>query len=186
MRALSLSCVRHFVTLWTVPSRLLCAQESPGKNAGVGCHFLLQRISLTQGSNWCLLQLLHWAVDSLPLSSLENPLKVTVGQNKYDYETVYISVRQYLIIFKTLTFTMVLKERIWKITFLTFGHSIILLVKVKVKLLSRVQLFATPWTVAYQASLSMGFSRQESWSGLPFPSPGDFPNPGIEPRSPTL
>ena len=44
----------------------------------------------------------------------------------------------------------------------------------------------TPWTVAYQASLSMGFSRQEYWSGLPFPSPGDLPDPGIEPRSPTL
>ena len=45
------------------------------------------------------------------------------------------------------------------------------MVKVKVKSLSRVQLFATPWTVAYQAPLSMGFSRQEYWSGLPFPSP---------------
>ena len=45
-------------------------------------------------------------------------------------------------------------------------------------------LFATPWTVAYQAPPSMGFSRQEYWSGLPFPSPGDLPNPGIEPRSP--
>ena len=55
-----------------------------------------------------------------------------------------------------------------------------------VKLLSRVQLLATPWTVAYQASLSIGFSRQEYWSGLPFPSPGDLPDPGIEPRSPTL
>ena len=44
----------------------------------------------------------------------------------------------------------------------------------------------TPWTVAYQASLSMGFSRQEYWSGLPFPSPGDLPDPGIKPRSPTL
>ena len=50
---------------------------------------------------------------------------------------------------------------------------------VKVKSLSRVQLFATPWTVAYQAPLSMGFSRQEYWSGLPFPSPGDLPDPGI-------
>ena len=58
--------------------------------------------------------------------------------------------------------------------------------KVKVKLLSRVRLFATPWTVAYQASPSMGFPRQEYWSGLPFPSPGDLPDPGIEPRSPTL
>ena len=54
------------------------------------------------------------------------------------------------------------------------------------KSLSRVQLFGTPWTVARQAPLSMGFSRQESWSGLPFPSPGDRPNPGIEPGSPAL
>ena len=53
----------------------------------------------------------------------------------------------------------------------------------KVKLLSRVRLFATSWTVAYQAPLSMGFSRQELWSGLPFPSPGDLPIPGTEPSS---
>ena len=52
--------------------------------------------------------------------------------------------------------------------------------------LSRVRLFATPWIVAYQAPLSMGFSRQEYWSGLPFPSPGHLHNPGIEPRSPSL
>ena len=58
--------------------------------------------------------------------------------------------------------------------------------KVKVKSLSHVQLFATPWTVAYQAPPSVGFSRQECWSGLPFSSPGDLPNPGIEPRSPAL
>ena len=56
----------------------------------------------------------------------------------------------------------------------------------KVKSLSRVQLFATPWTVAHQAPLSTGFSRQDYWSGLPFPSPGDLPDPGIEPRSPAL
>ena len=59
-------------------------------------------------------------------------------------------------------------------------------VKVKVKSLSHVRLFATLWTVAHQAPPSMGFSRQEYWSGLPFPSPGDLPNPGIEPQSPTL
>ena len=46
-----------------------------------------------------------------------------------------------------------------------------------------VQLFATPWTVAHQAPLSMEYSRQECWSGLPFPPPGDLPNPGIEPTS---
>ena len=58
--------------------------------------------------------------------------------------------------------------------------------KVKVKLLSHVRLFVTPWTVAQQAPLSMGFSRQEYWSGLPFPSPGDLPDPDIEPRSHAL
>ena len=56
----------------------------------------------------------------------------------------------------------------------------------KVKSLSRVRLFATPWTVAHQAPASMGFSRQEYWSGLSFPSPGDLPNPGIQPTSPAL
>ena len=58
--------------------------------------------------------------------------------------------------------------------------------KPPVKLLSCVRLFATPWTVAYQAPPSTEFSRQEYWSGLPFPSPGDLPDPGIEPRSPAL
>ena len=50
------------------------------------------------------------------------------------------------------------------------------------KLFSCVWLFETPWTVAHQALPSMGFSRQEYWGGLPFPSPGHLPNPGIEPR----
>ena len=58
--------------------------------------------------------------------------------------------------------------------------------KVKVKSLSRVRLFATWGTAAHQAPPSMGFSRQEYWSGLPFLSPGDLPDPGIEPRSPAL
>ena len=56
----------------------------------------------------------------------------------------------------------------------------------KVKSLSRVRLFATPWTAGYQAPPSMEFSKQEYWSGLPFPSPGDLPNPGIEPGSPSF
>ena len=53
-------------------------------------------------------------------------------------------------------------------------------------LFSHVQLFVTPWSVARQAPLSMGFSRQEYWSGLPFPTPGDLHDPGIEPVSPAL
>ena len=55
-----------------------------------------------------------------------------------------------------------------------------------VKSLSHVRLFVTPWTVAHQAPLSMGFSRQEYWRRLPFPSPGDLPDQGIEPGSPAL
>ena len=51
---------------------------------------------------------------------------------------------------------------------------------------SCILLFATPWTVACQVLLSMEFSRQEYWYGLPFPSPGNLPDPGIKPRSPAL
>ena len=54
------------------------------------------------------------------------------------------------------------------------------------KSLRCVLLFVTPWTIAHQAPPSMGSSRQEYWSGLPFPSPGDLPDPGIEPRSPIM
>ena len=56
-------------------------------------------------------------------------------------------------------------------------------INIKVKVLRHVQLFGTPWTVACQAPLSMGFSRQECWSGLPCPSEGDLPDPGIKPMS---
>ena len=56
----------------------------------------------------------------------------------------------------------------------------------KCVLFSHVLLFVTPWTVAFQTPLSIGFSRQEYWSGLPFPSSEDLSNPGIEPRSPSL
>ena len=60
------------------------------------------------------------------------------------------------------------------------------ILKVKVKSLSHVRLFAIPWTVAHQSPLSMGFPRQEYWNGLPFPSPGDLSAPGIKPTSPVL
>ena len=63
----------------------------------------------------------------------------------------------------------------------TYTYSIVI-----VKSLSRVRLFVTPWTVANQAPPSMGFSRQEYWTGLPFPTPGEPPNSGIEPTFPAL
>ena len=68
--------------------------------------------------------------------------------------------------------------------FLVPTSNVFLPLKYEVNLLSRVQLFATSWTVASQAPLPMGFSKQEYWSRLPFPAPGDLPNPGIEPWSP--
>ena len=114
------------------PTRVLCLRDFPGKNTGVGCHFFLQGIFPTQGSNSRSPALRS---DALPS---ELPGKPRWFQ------------------------------------------------KVKVKSLSRVRLFAIRWTVAYQPPSSMGFSTQEYWSGLPFPSPGDLPDPGIEPKSPTL
>ena len=70
------SCVQLFATLWTVAPRLLCPWGSPGKNTGVGSHTLFQRIIPTQGSNPCLLHLLHWQVGSLPLAPPEKPNSV--------------------------------------------------------------------------------------------------------------
>ena len=84
------------------------------------------------------------------------------------------------------------KNKIYPSSWISCIHDIYICVCVcihgvsEVKSPSRVWLLATPWTVAYQAPLSMEFSRQEYWSGLPFPSPEDLPNPGIEPGSPAL
>ena len=76
-------------------------------------------------------------------------------------------------------------QNIW-IRFYSFIAKYLQLPFYVLKSISPVRLFVTPRTVAYQASPSLGFSKQEYWSGLPFPSPGDLPDPGIEPRSPAL
>ena len=102
-----LTCIRLFVTPWTVARQAPWLWNSPGKITGVSCYVLLQEILPTQGSNPRLLHLLHWQGGSLAPS----------GKPKS------------------------------------------------------------------QASLSVGFSRQEYWSGLPFPPPGDLANPGIKPKS---
>ena len=72
--AQSLGCVRLFVAPWTEAHQILCPWDSPGKNTGVGCHFLLQGIFLTQGSNQCLLHLLHWKADSFTTEPPGKPL----------------------------------------------------------------------------------------------------------------
>ena len=66
-----LSHVQLFATPWTLPARLLCPWDFPGKNTGMGNHFLLQEIFPTQGWNPCFLHLLHWQEDSLPLHHVE-------------------------------------------------------------------------------------------------------------------
>ena len=76
---------------------------------------------------------------------------------------------------------MLLRHPIWQ-SLATYGY----FQKVKMKSLSRVRLFVTPWTAACQAPPSMWFSRQEHLTELPFPCPGDLPNPGIKPGSPAL
>ena len=111
------------------PTWLLCPWNFPGKNTG--CHILLQGIFSTQELNLCLLHLLHWQADSLPLHPLGSP--------------------------GTPECACILG---------CFSH---------------VQLLVILWTVAPQAPLSMGFSRQEYWNGLPCPPPRDLPNTGIKP-----
>ena len=94
----------------------------------------------------------------------------------------------------SLTSCVILKKKLSLSSEPQFSHHRVIIrifkgdnpLKVKVKSVSHVQLFATPWTVAYQAPPSMGFSRLVYWSGLPFPCPGDLPDPGIDPRSPVF
>ena len=117
------------------PIRLPRPWDSPGKNIGVGCHFLLQCMKVKVKSCPTLRDPMDC---SLPGSSVHGILQA-----------------------RTLEWVA--------ISFSNAGKG-----KVKVKSLSRVRFFATPWTAAYQAPSSMGFSRQEYWSGLPLPSPEEF------------
>ena len=85
--------VRLFATLWTVTARLLCPWDSPGKNTGVGCHTLLQGIFPTQGSNLCLLHLVHWQAGFLPLAPPGKPVVVS-NQFFFGAFTVSVSLKQ--------------------------------------------------------------------------------------------
>ena len=106
-----------------------------------------------------------------------------------DFSKIY-SLWQLLLYSLQLQYTSYVTEnkykQIWGIYDNIFINHLVHTQSEWVNSLSCIRLFATPWTVAYQAPPSVGFSRQEHWSGLPFPSPEDLPDPGIEPRSPTL
>ena len=94
--------------------------------------------------------------------------------------STYLTFLPSLSVFSFLGFCVYVNTSYWNFGFFFF------LLKLLVFWLSRVRLFVTSWTVVRQASLCVGYSRQEYWSGLPFPSPEDLPDPGIEPGSPAL
>ena len=139
--------------------------DSPDKNTGVGCHALLQEIFLTQGSNPSFLCLLHWQADSLPLVPPGKPWEVTKpmeGQtSSLDYPLCVLTAQ--ILQREGMRYSFANDAILWTnskvqpdITREWFSS---------VQLLSRVRLFATPWTVTCQVSLSMGFSRQEYQKG---------------------
>ena len=108
--------------------------------------------------------------------SIDCPVPWAHGQRHHSYRRCSQKLRSWDMLSQTLPVYLGTLESVFR--YLAWGNK--LLMSVSMKSLSRVWLFATPWTVARQAPLSMGFSNQEYWSGLPFPSPGDLPNPGIE------
>ena len=138
------------------------------KSTGVGSLSLLQWIFPTQESDWGLLHCRR----TLCQLSYQGSLTKQAGAS-----SCFVIVWHWV-------------DSGWDVIFSILRQSLRAMVERKVsewaKSLSRVRLFATPWTVTYQASPSMVFSRQEYWNGLPFPSPGDLPDPGIEPGSPAL
>ena len=163
----SLSRVQLFVTPWTVAHQFLCPRNFPDKNTGVGCHVLLQGVFPTSRSNPHLLHLQHWKVDSLSLSHLGSQIAhcalnaaAAAAKSLQSCPTLCDPIDGSppgspvpgILQARTLEWVAISFSNAWKW-------------KVKVKSLSRVWLFATPWTAAYQAPPSMGFSRQEHWSG---------------------
>ena len=172
--------------------------DSPGQNTGVGCHSLLQGIFPTQGLNLGLLPcrqiLYHLSHQGSPLQ-IPNPSLIMrrkhqtnpdLGKfyNKSDLESLKLSRSSKIKNIKqTVTAKGGSRRNDDSVQCVKLDRVLEQKKDIRLKL---GQLFATPWTAACQAPLSMGFSRQQYWSGLPFPSPGDLPNPGIKPRSTAL
>ena len=158
-------------------------------NTGVGSLSLLQGIFPTQESNWGLLHC-RWILLPAELPGKSRQTVAAAAKSLQSCPTLCDprdssppgSPVPGILQARTLEWVAISFSSAWKW-------------KVKVKLLSRVRLLATPWTAAYQALPSMGFSRQEYWSGVPLPSPrqtvsgllfflpGDLPDPGIKPAS---
>ena len=146
----------------------LVHEDSSGKTTGVGCHALFPPDPGIKPRSPAL-----WA-DSFPSEPPGKPKNTGVGSLTLLQRNSWPRNRTRVSRIAGRFSTIELQEKPF------------MLVKVRVKSLNLVRLFVTPWSVAHQAPLSMGFSKQEYWSGLPFPSPGDLSDPGIEPGSPTL
>ena len=184
------------------PTRLPHPWDSPGNNTGLGCHFLLQCMKVKSESEVAQLcpTLSNPKDCSLPASSVHGIFRARVlewaaiafsrGSFWSRDPTHVFCIDRWILNHWATRGDPVWGYYKWNCSwyFCVCGHVFIFLnwMKVKVKSLSCVQLFATPWTVAYQASQSMGFSRQAYWNRLPFPSPGDLPNPVIKSGSPAL
>ena len=144
------------------------------------------------GDQTCVSCLLHWQTGSLPPAPPgKRPLGISNSGNQVDWWWPFPKYHLGVLLQKC--FPDTLRHRtLWPSIFSNASRlpeklGLVKPVKDKiVQLLSSVRLFVTPQTVTRQVSLSMGFSRQEHWSGLPCPSPEDLPYPGIEPGSPAL
>jgi len=152
--------VSHWLLLDYYLPWFLCPWDFSDKNNGVCCHFLLQGIFLTQGSNP---HLLYWQGDSLLLSHQGSPAAAAAVAS-----VVSDSVRPHRQQPTRLPVPGILQARTLERVAISFSNAGKW--KVKVKLLSHVQLLGTPWTAAHQAPPSMGSSRQKYWSGVPLPS----------------
>ena len=144
----------------------------PGSSAhGISQARILEwvAISFTRGSSW--------PRDQTNISCIAGGLFITAPPGKH---LININPATYSDDFFFIFFLQASLIVVWIINSFAWARAYVL------SHFSRVQLFVTPWTVACQAPLSMGFSRQEYWNSLPCPPPEDLPHPGIEPRSPAL
>ena len=173
-----LSCLSHvwlFVILWTVaqwPTRLVYPLDPTSKNTGVSYHYLLQGIFLTHGWNACLL---HSKCILYPVNHLGSPCHRSM---LFEVVVLLLSTSPFPV-YESFVLSRS-SPTLGMISFVLISNACML------SYFSHVWLFATPWTVACQAPLSMGLSRQEYWSELPSCLPGNLPHPGIKPVSLTF
>ena len=179
-----LSPVWLFATPWTVACQAPLSMEFSGKNMGMGCHFLLQGIFPNPGLlhyrqiffyhlSHIYLPFIDWSIDWLPSMWPHGYIILQIITQCYFILLLKIAEKQFWYFFKNFGIFSKKPAIIFSNIFSPFSfiEGTICLLKMKVKSLSHVWLFSTPWTVAYQAPPSTGCSRQEYWSGFPFPSP---------------